>query len=309
VIQEISANMNRQICDQYAKTVWNRIDLVASYIIMEPAFSDAYSFSTMYCWWVATVAELVVTQPAQWLITLYLASNYGCLDERDVIYGLRGVMEISEGGDLLDPDYSKPTLELYRDLVEVVLINFKKADVLLYVTVNELPSWIPGWNIPMLFRNPFRFGKPMPWKPAGDTEPTWSIDKSANILSLSGFTVGVIEYAESYNQLFFANSTIDSEDGKGKLKDIWSHILHIFCASLGNELAFATSSLAAAAVSLSFGLNHKISPFEQLELLHNFVAYLSIVLAGDQATLTTYISSELLEESESADGRVIGKPA
>jgi hypothetical protein len=307
VIQEISANLHREINVGYAKTVWNRVDLVASYIIMEPAFSDAYGFSAANCWWVATISELIA-QPTRWLNILYLASNYGCLDARDTIYGLRGLMKLPKDGHMLDPDYSKSTLDVYRDSVEAALVNFEKADVLLYVTGREDPSWIPRWNIPMLFRNPFRFGKPMPWKPAGDTKPTWNIDKESNVLSLSGFSLDVITHAESYNQLNFANSTIDSAEGKAKLHNLWKRNLHTFAASLGGDVPLTKPFLTAAAVSLSFGLNHKINPFEQLELLHNFVAYLAIVLSDDPATLHTYISPELLEESKNADGRAFGKP-
>jgi hypothetical protein len=125
----------------------------------------------------------------------------------------------------VSPGHSKSTLEVYRGTVEAAFINFKKADVLLYVTGKESRSWIPRWDIPMLFRNSFRFGKPVPWTLAGDDEPTWSIDKSENVLSLSGFIIDVISQAESYNQLFFANSTIDSNDGKIKLKTTWKQIL------------------------------------------------------------------------------------
>jgi hypothetical protein len=57
-----------------------------------------------------------------------------------------------------------------------------------------------------------------------------------------------------------------------------------------------------------FSLNHKINSSEKLELLHNFVACLAIVLADDQAMLATYISSDLLEESKFADGHAFGKP-
>jgi hypothetical protein len=307
VIQEISANMNRDVNVGNAKTAWNRVDLVASYVIMEPAFSDRYGFSGTNCWWVATIAELLA-RPDRWLNTLYLASNYSCLDPRDVIYGLRSLMNLPKDGSLLDPDYSKSALEVYRDSVEAAFVNLKNADVLLYVTGHKSPSWIPRWDIPMLFRNPFRFGKPMPWKPAGDTEPIWSIDKPTNVLSLSGFTVGVIKHAESYNQVAFANSTIDSEEGRSKLKDSWRHILHSFSTSFGDELPIEQSALAAAAISISFGLNHQISPSEQLELLHNFVAYLAIIFEDDQATLTQYISDELRQDSKSADGRAFGKP-
>ncbi|CAN9260775.1 unnamed protein product [Alternaria alternata] len=299
VIQEISANLHRKVNVGHAKTIWNRVDLVASYIIMEPAFSDAYGFSPANCWWVATISELIA-QPTRWLNILYLVSNYGCLDARDTIYGLRGLMKLPKDGHMLDPDYSKSTREVYRDSVEAALVNFEKADVLLYITGEEEPSWIPRWNIPMLFRNPFRFGKPMPWKPAGDTKPAWSIDKDTNVLSLSGFSLDVITHAESYNQLNFANTIIDS--------GLWTRNLHTFAASFDGTLPLTRSFLTAAAVSLSFGLSHKINPFEQLELLHNFVAYLAIVLADDRAILTTFIPGDLLEESNSADGRAFGKP-
>lgn len=66
VIQEISADLHRKVNVGHAKTVWNRVDLVASYIIMEPAFSDAYGISTANCWWVTTVSELIA-QPMRWL--------------------------------------------------------------------------------------------------------------------------------------------------------------------------------------------------------------------------------------------------
>jgi hypothetical protein len=62
-------------------------------------------------------------------------------------------MKLPKDSCTLDPDYSKSTLEVYRDSVEAALVNFEKADVLLYITVEEEPSWIPRWNIPMLFRN------------------------------------------------------------------------------------------------------------------------------------------------------------
>lgn len=86
------------------------------------------------------------------------------------------MMKLPKDGHLLGPDYSKSTLEVYRDSVEAAFVNFEKADVLSCVARKEDPSWTPRWNISMIFRNPFRFGKPMSWKPTGDTKPTWSID-------------------------------------------------------------------------------------------------------------------------------------
>jgi hypothetical protein len=67
-------------------------------------------------------------------------------------------MEFSDGDNLLDPDYSKSILEIYRDPVVAAFINFQYTDVFTYITGDENPSWIPQWNQPMLFRNPLRFG-------------------------------------------------------------------------------------------------------------------------------------------------------
>jgi hypothetical protein len=160
----------------------------------------------------------------------------------------------------------------------------------------------------MLFRNPFRFGKPMPWTPSGETQAVWSIDKDKNILSLSGFCADVIDHADTYNQLWFSYTTMDSDEGKVKLRQVWCRVLRTFQASQAEKLPLTESLLGAAAVSLSFGLNHKIDPYEKDLLLHDFIAYLAIVLADEQETLTQYIPSDLLDESRSSDERVFGKP-
>ncbi|KAM0514710.1 hypothetical protein ACHAP6_009201, partial [Verticillium nonalfalfae] len=215
-IQEIAANKVRLVYANYEITEWERVELVASYIIMETTFSKEYDFSTTYCWWAASTSECA-KQPKSWLFCLYLASNYRSTDARDHVYGLRGLMDFADGGELLDADYSKSVTEVYRDSVEAALVNFKKTDVLLYVNGNHSPSWIPRWDEPMLFRNPFRFGKQVPWQPTGDTKATWGIDKRANVLSLTGCVIGTVRLAESYNESIFGNALLMSEDGRSQL--------------------------------------------------------------------------------------------
>ena len=188
VVQEISANKERLLRCGGEQIEWERVDLIASYMIMETAFSKSFGFTNTYCWWVSSMTELT-RNPKNWLAMLYLASTYSCLDARDVIFGLRGLMEFSNGSELLDPDYSKSVTEVYRDSVEAAIINFQNTDVFTYVTGDEHPSWVPQWNRPMMFRNPFRFGKALPWKPAGETTPIWNIDRRLNVISLTGFVV------------------------------------------------------------------------------------------------------------------------
>jgi hypothetical protein len=139
-------------------------------------------------------------------------------------------MKFSDGAGLLDPDYGKSTVEVYRDSVEAGFVYFQNTDVLLYRTDNDHTgnktlSWIPRWDLPMLFRNPFRFGKALLWKPAGETKPIWNIDKIMNVLSLSGFVIDPIKYVESYNESIFGNVTIKSDEGRNELKQVWQRIL------------------------------------------------------------------------------------
>jgi hypothetical protein len=126
-----------------------------------------------------------------------------------------------------------------------------------------------------------------------------------NVLSLSGFTVDPIKFAGSYNESFFGNNTIDSDEGRNRLKQVWQRILKTVENSQ-SQIPFSTSMLAAAAISFSFGLNHEIKPAEERHLLHDFVAYLKIAL--DEETYNKYIPPDLSEESKHADGHAFGKP-
>ncbi|CZT42403.1 uncharacterized protein RSE6_02303 [Rhynchosporium secalis] len=48
-IQEVNANKERLLYCGYEKVSWDRVSLVACYIIMETAFSKAFGFSDAYC--------------------------------------------------------------------------------------------------------------------------------------------------------------------------------------------------------------------------------------------------------------------
>ena len=272
---------------------------------METTFSTRYGFSNTNCWWVSTITEMA-RNPRNWLSTLYLASTYSCTDPRDVIYGLRGLMEISTGAGLLDPDYNKPVLEVYRDAVEASLLNFHSTDAFTYVTGGTTPSWIPRWNESMIFRNPFRFGRSLPWKPAGTTAPIWNIAKDDNILSLTGFCVDSVRFSESYNEGFFSNAKINSDDCALLLRPAWERILATIEKSQ-SQRSIAGNALRAAATSFSFGLDENTNPANDTHLTQNFVAYLKLVL--HEETFREYIPEDLAEEGRHGDGHLFGKPA
>ena len=300
----MNANRERLLHCGLETVLWDRVSLVACYITMETAFSKAFGFTDAYCWWAATVTTDLV-QPKNWLLMLYLASNFFSLDPRDVIYGLRGMMDLGKGAELLEPDYSKSVAEVYQDSVEAALVGFNTTDVLLYVHGTESPSWVPRWDIPMLFRNPFRFGKPLPWRPAGDTTPIWSIDKKSSILSLSGFVVGPIEFVEPYNESCFGNVMTESDEGRKTLNQVWQRILETMRKRLLN-VPFTAEELTAAATSFSFGLDEKSNPANEELLLQRFVAYLGLAL--DEEVYNTYVPADVSEDAKNTDGRLFGKP-
>ncbi|KAF3939357.1 hypothetical protein ABW19_dt0206404 [Dactylella cylindrospora] len=306
-IQELNAGKSRFAQCGYEVVEWDVVELVAGYLIMETDFSKRQGFSKSNVWWAATTTEL--KRPENWLFMLYLASNYGCLDPRDVIYGLRGLMKFSKGAEILKPDYNKQTLEVYRDSVEAALVNFENTNVLLYLTGKENPSWIPAWNEPMLFRNPFRFGNSVPWKPAGDTKAVWSIDKDQNLLSIDGFTVDTIKLAFTYNETYFGNTTLNSEEGKATILKGWKEILGNIETGTSASTPLSREILNSAASAFSYGLNETSVPTEETYLLLNFVAYLKIVL--DEETYQKYVPAELTEEAANTpnvDGLQFGKP-
>jgi hypothetical protein len=305
VIQELSANKNRFLhCGVHA-TEWDKVELVAGYITMETAFSQAHGFSDTYCWWLSTVGGELVKRPHKWLFLLYLASNFIATDARDVIYGLRGLMTFKKGSELLNPDYNKSAEDVYRASVEAALVNFEKTDVLLYLSGKEKPSWVPRWDIPMLFRNPFRFGKTLPWKPAGSTNTVWKINREDFVISLTGFRVGTIRVAEPYNEQYFGNAVLTSEGGREEVKHHWERILEAF-SSVHAQLPFSRETLTKTAVSLSYGLNEQSEVEHEQALVRNFAAYLKIVL--DDESYTRYVPPDVADSSQDADGRAFGKP-
>jgi hypothetical protein len=216
-------------------------------------------------------------------------------------------MNLGDGEELLNPDYGKSLTSVYRDTVKAALTQFKTTDVLLYAMGKEQPSWIPRWDKPMLFRNPFRFGNDVPFKPAGDSTASWSIDDARNELTLQGYIAGRVKFAATYNQRWFADSTMDTPDGKAGLKQSWETILQDIGASQ-RALPLAQESLTALAVSLSFGFGRRLDSDERLETLRTFVAYLSLIWKDDQEALEQFVPPELLQEAASVDGHIFGKP-
>ncbi|KAF7547470.1 hypothetical protein G7046_g8990 [Stylonectria norvegica] len=305
VIQEINANQLRSVHSGNHSIEWDRVELVAGYIIMEPSFTTTYGFTKAKCWWAATITTERLRQPQNWLFMLYLASNFSSTDPRDVIYGLRGLMKFSQGAEFLDPDYNKSATEVYGDSVAAALTNFETTDVLLYAPGTEKPSWIPRWNQSMLFRNPFRFGRPLPWTPSKASKPIWNINQESNVLSLSGFTIDTIKLTEPYNERYFSSAMTTPVEGIRLLGQEWQRILQTI-QKRQSAVSIPVTTLTAMATALSFGLDEESDPGDERKLMHNFVAYLRMVL--DDEAFAQFIPIDAAEETKKTDGNAFGKP-
>lgn len=304
VIQEINANKDRMAYCGHRKIRWDAVELVAGYVILETAFSKSHGFTDSYCWWAST-APAGLTRADNWLHMLYLASNFSATDPRDVVYGLRGMIDCRTGGELLDPDYTKTVIDVYRDAVEASFLDYGKTNVLLYVSGAEDPSWVPRWDIAMLFRNPFRFAKPVPWRPAGDAPVDWSIDHAANVLSLGGFCLDTVARSEHYDETYFGAAMISTPTGRSELQAHWSRILAAMAGPGPTPLSRGV--LVAAADAFSFGLDEAVEPAPKTTLLRNFVQYLRAVL--DPAVFDAHVPPETRDEcAADGDGGAFGKP-
>jgi len=188
------------------------------------------------------------------------------------------------------------------------LLDFQNTDVLLYLVGDESPSWVPRWDRPMLFRNPFRFGKALPWTPAGDGKLQYRIDKELDILHISGFVIDTIRSVTSYNERYFSSAILKTDEGMNELKQAWPQILDILMKSQQPSASkIDTSLLTAVATALSFGLDADANPADPQDLLHNFIAYLRLVLPSE--IYAQYIPSELSESTNATgNGHAFGKP-
>jgi len=167
-------------------------------------------------------------------------------------------MELGPGAVLLMPEYSKSILEVYRDSVEAAFMDFQTTDVHNYTPGTKMAlSWVPEWNQESFFRNPFRFGKPLPWKPAGDTKAVRRIDKEFNFLHLTGKIMDKIKCVNHYKENYFDNILL--EDDRKLLRQNWTRILNTIEGS-HCHIPFTKEFMTAIATSLSFGLNEKTQP-------------------------------------------------
>ncbi|KAL8650250.1 MAG: hypothetical protein Q9226_005219 [Calogaya cf. arnoldii] len=93
-----------------------------------------------------------------------------CSDPRDKIYGVLNLVEETQKSSI-QPDYTKTTVEVFRDVMLTCLLNYGD---LKYLSCCELqdergkfPSWVPDWSVPNKCR--ILWGAKACWVPARAT--------------------------------------------------------------------------------------------------------------------------------------------
>ena len=117
-------------------------------------YSNPYVFNQ--CVDIAKILYLSTPRTLQSYI--YLTEQAQCSDPRDRIYALRGLVSPSDCIRDLAPDYTKPPLALYRDVVLKYLNSAGDLDLLskceieghLYSSdTSSIPTWIPDFSHPV----------------------------------------------------------------------------------------------------------------------------------------------------------------
>lgn len=137
------------------------------------------------------------------LDTLHRGRDFHCADPRDHVYGLLG-MPVSHGGYDIAADYSKSTLELFRDIVRLTLENRKSLDFLSYVQhqaadLDVFPSWIPRWDERLLFDPVLH----KDFDASRGKDLQYTLDVSTHRLVLKGVCLDAIVEREDYDWLSY----------------------------------------------------------------------------------------------------------
>lgn len=80
--------------------------------------------------------------------------NLKCIDERDYVYAIQGLLSTGELRLGITPDYSIEPSELFTDVCSRIVTRshnteFLASCELLSISLPNLPTWVPDWSCPM----------------------------------------------------------------------------------------------------------------------------------------------------------------
>lgn len=80
--------------------------------------------------------------------------NLKCIDERDYVYAIQGLLSTGELRLGITPDYSIEPSRLFTDVCSRIVTHshntrFLESCELLSISLPDLPTWVPDWSCPM----------------------------------------------------------------------------------------------------------------------------------------------------------------
>ncbi|KAI1348165.1 heterokaryon incompatibility protein-domain-containing protein [Xylaria sp. FL0043] len=123
----------------------------------------------------------------------------------DRLYAALGLAQETEGSrleglhSLLEPDYSKPLQNVFRDLTIYLIIEHGSLDVLSYVDNSNtqslaLPSWVPDWRVTKASSEIWNAQKTFPFCADLNQPLSLSFGEDLNSLSLEGLKVDQVRF-------------------------------------------------------------------------------------------------------------------
>lgn len=132
--------------------VWNIFRYAALTINIKPRRYTVASFNSgrMLAYNIATITEWYYTYSG----IRHECRSLKCIDERDYVYAIQGLLS---PGDLrlgITPDYSIEPSELFTDVCSRIVMRshnteFLASCELLSISLPNLPTWVPDWSCPM----------------------------------------------------------------------------------------------------------------------------------------------------------------
>ena len=270
VIQEVNSNPNCWVHFGNDTIEWIRVLLIACYIQYQTSLYQQ-QFANIFVRHAKSIGTYF--GPKISIVTyLQRASHFYSADAKDKVYGLLGLIQTRYPEFPLDVDYERPILEVFIDLMELVLsheeISATHSLSILHLASFDpscdWPSWVVRWDqkVDSNLSSPVTKINAAP-----NTRATPVFDRSTNVLELRGVILDVVSTAMPFGKLLYhRHSHHGNNERIQAFRD--KFLIETTTAPEGQD------PIAACAMALACGTDSKGRAIEAKRLGDRFKAYL-----------------------------------